>query len=119
MASRAVSLASRCTTLGAAFRLGKHDGVGLAGDNGIEVGVGHAGVEAIDAHEQARPLLGGPRALEKIQRRGAGGRSFRSGVIESSRSMITASAPLASGLVELGVRRRRERTEESACSGPY
>ena len=56
---------------GAALRLGKHDGVGLARDNCIEVGVCHPGLESIDAHEQARPLRGCPRALEKIQRRGA------------------------------------------------
>ena len=55
---------------GAALRLGKHDGVGLARDNCVEVGVCHTGIESIDAHEQARALRGGSRALEKIQRRG-------------------------------------------------
>ncbi len=55
----------------AAFRLGKHDGVGLAGDDRIEIGIGHAGVEPVDAHQQARALFGRAGTFQKIQRRGA------------------------------------------------
>ena len=56
------------------FGFRKDNGVRPAGDDGIEVGIGHACVEAIDAHEQARALLGGAGFLEKRERRFACGR---------------------------------------------
>ena len=56
---------------GAAFGLGKQNGVGLSRHNGVEIGVGHAGVEAVDAHQQARALRLRLRGLEEFQRGGA------------------------------------------------
>ena len=56
------------------FGFGKDNGIRPAGDDGIEVGIGHACVEAIDAHEQARALFGGAGLLEKLERRVRGGR---------------------------------------------
>ena len=38
-------------------------------DDRIKVGIRHAGVETIDAHQQSRALLDGSGALEKIQSR--------------------------------------------------
>jgi hypothetical protein len=48
-----------------AFRFREHNGVRLAGDNRIEIGVGHASVEMM--RRQAWPLFAAKRA--KIQRR--------------------------------------------------
>ena len=37
----------------AALGLGEQDGVGRSGNDRVEIGVGHAGVEPVDAHQQA------------------------------------------------------------------
>jgi len=56
------------------FGFGEDNGIRPSGDDGIEVGIGHACVEAIDAHEQTRALFGGTGFLEKRERRFACGR---------------------------------------------
>ena len=55
----------------AAFGLGKQHRVRPACHDGVEIGVGHAGVEAVDAHQQARALLCWPVGFEKLQCGGA------------------------------------------------
>ncbi len=55
----------------AAFRLRKQNRVRRAGNDGVEIGVGHAGVEAVDAHQQARALFLRLRGLEVFKRGGA------------------------------------------------
>ena len=40
----------------AAFGLGQQDRIGAAGNHGIEVGIGQAGVERIHAHDELRPV---------------------------------------------------------------
>ena len=55
----------------AAFRLRQQDGVRARRHDGVEVGVGQAGRDAVDAHQQARALRLRHRALEKCGRAGA------------------------------------------------
>src|SRR5262245_6364373 len=55
--------------------LGKDDGIRSTGHDCIEVGVGHARVQAVDAYEQAGALFGGACPLEKFNR-GSSGRRF-------------------------------------------
>ena len=43
---------------GAAFGLRQHDGVRLRRRDGIEVGVGEAGCEPVDPHEEIGPRCG-------------------------------------------------------------
>ena len=85
----------------AAFRLRQQDRVRSRRHDGVEVGVGEAGRERVDAHEQARPRC--LRDLPACRNAAALARaaSLRSGAIESSRSTITASAPLANALSSL------------------
>ena len=52
----------------AAFGFGKQNGVGLARHNGVEIGIGQAGVEAVDAHQEARALCLRLHGLEEFQR---------------------------------------------------
>jgi len=59
----------------AAFRLGQHDGVRACRHHGVEVGVDQPGGEAVDAHDQARPVGPGQRLREKVRRPGARGSS--------------------------------------------
>ena len=54
IASRAVSLASRWMTAAPPSAFGNRMASGLPGNDGVEVGVDQAGVEPVDAHEQAR-----------------------------------------------------------------
>ena len=42
---------------GAAFRLRQHDGVRLCRRDGIEIGIGEAGLQAVHAHQQIGPRL--------------------------------------------------------------
>ena len=55
----------------AALGLGKQHRVRAACHNRIQIGVGHAGVEPVDAHQQARALLLSVVRFEKFQRGGA------------------------------------------------
>ena len=86
---------------GAAFGLGEHDGVGLAGHHRVEVGVGHAGVEAVDAHQKPRAVLLALHGFQKIQRRLA--RDVlalgRNRILEVEDHRVGAAGE---GLVELG-----------------
>ena len=52
IASRAVSLASRCVTAAPPSALGSRIESAPAGDNGVEVGVGQSGVERIHPHDE-------------------------------------------------------------------
>ena len=55
----------------AAFGFGKQDGVRLARHDCREIGVGLAGLEPVDAHQQARALRFRLRALEVFEAGGA------------------------------------------------
>ena len=97
MASRAASLASAWITDAPPSAFGSRMASGLRRHDGVEVGVGQAGGDAVDAHQQARALRLRHRVLD--EGRGARARgALRSGAIESSRSTIMASAPLANAL---------------------
>ena len=113
-ASRTASLASRCVDRRAALRLRQQDRVRLAGDDAVEVVVGQAGVERVDAHEESRPLglLRRPRAGSRGAIARAAG--LRSSATESSRSTISASAPPVKRSCRASSRCRRERTDRSA-----
>ena len=84
----------------AAFSLRQHDGVGPRRHDGVEIGVGEAGIQAVDAHEKIRP-----GAVAAVSLRNAAAlcraRALPSSAIESSRSTISASAPLVIAFVEL------------------
>ncbi len=56
---------------GRALGFRKQYGIRLARHDGVEIGVGHAGVEPVDAHQQARALLGGDDFVEEFERGGA------------------------------------------------
>ena len=53
----------------AAFGLRQHDRVRAAGNDRVEIGVGQAGVERVDAHEEARARRARRVVLQKGQRR--------------------------------------------------
>ena len=57
----------------AAFRLRQQDRIRLRRHDGVEVGVGQAGRDAVDAHQQARALRLRHRRLEKRRRARARG----------------------------------------------
>ncbi len=52
----------------AAFGLGQQDGVWRGRHDGVEIGVGEAGRNRIDAHQQARAPLASDCRLEEIRR---------------------------------------------------
>ena len=87
---------------GAAFRLRQHDGVGPRRHHGIEVGIGEAGREAVDAHQEARPGRAAARGrAEKGGRRVARRRLAlrRDRILKVDDNCIGAAAER---LVELG-----------------
>ena len=52
----------------AAFRLRQHDGVRFRRRDGVEIGIGQAGLQAVDAHHQIRPRGAGIAVFEKRRR---------------------------------------------------
>ena len=117
-ASRDRKLGVEMDHRGAAFRLRQHDGVGRRGHDRIEIAVNEAGVDRIHAHQQARAVLW-PRARFS-------GRRARSCArppcwrrkSESSRSTISASAPLAMPLSSFfGLSPGTKRRERKAYAG--
>ena len=84
----------------AAFGLGKHDAIGTARHDGVEVVVGQAGGQSVDAHVKARALL---RALASFRKRQRGGARLglvlrRDRILEVEQQRIGAAAH---ALVEL------------------
>ena len=57
----------------AAFRLRQQDRVRLGRHDGVEIGVGEAGGDAVDPHQQARALRLRHRILDERRGAGAGG----------------------------------------------
>ena len=53
---------------GAAFGLRQHDGVRLCRNNGVEVGIGQASLQAVDAYDQIRPRRSRTGFLQKRRR---------------------------------------------------
>jgi hypothetical protein len=78
----------------AAFRLGEHNAVGTAGHHGIEIVVGQAGGEPVDADVEARALRCGARLLEKRRgdRAGLSLARRRNRVLEIEQQRIGAAA---------------------------
>src|SRR5450830_1638400 len=100
MASRAVSLASRCTTLDPPSAFGNTMASGFPGT----IASRSASVMPVSSplmRTRMRGLAVCAVASFKKDNAAARARSLRSGAIESSRSMMTASAPLAIALSSL------------------
>ena len=74
MASRAASLASAWITDAPPSAFGSRIASGSRRHDGVEVGVGEAGGDAVDAHQQARALRLRHRVLD--ERRGARARGI-------------------------------------------
>ena len=87
-----------CTIEAPPSAFGSMTASGFAAHDGIEIGVGEAGLQAVDAHEEIGPRRCRHRLLEKRRRALSARASLPSRAIESSRSTISASAPLAIAL---------------------
>src|ERR1019366_3577643 len=122
MASRAVSLASRCTTLEPPSAFGNTIASGRPGTTASR----SASVMPVSSplmRTRMRGLAACAVASFKKASAAARARSLRSGAIESSRSMMMESAPLAIALSSLGPpsagTNRSERITLTASFGPH